>query len=89
MKSNLSVGLPIDLVVYKEGAFRSEDVVCIDESNPYFGMIHGTWGERLREVFESIENPQWGDGPATFPLRTPSARHEPIRKITHPGEKIV
>ena len=54
LKSNLSVGLPLDLVVYKEGALQSDDIVCIDEANPYFAMIRGTWGQRLREVFEGI-----------------------------------
>jgi predicted proteasome-type protease len=28
-------------------------MVCIDEQNPYFQMIHSTWGQRLREVFEA------------------------------------
>jgi putative proteasome-type protease len=89
LKSNLSVGLPIDLVVYKEGSLRSEDIVCIDEQNPYFGMIRNVWGQRLREVFESIEDPQWGAGQSQYPLRTTSGRYEPLRKITHPAEKLV
>jgi putative proteasome-type protease len=89
LKSNLSVGLPIDLVVYKEGAFQSDDIVCIDEQNPYFSMIRGTWGPRLREVFESIEDPQWGEGGSQFPIRVRGERYEPLRKITHPGEKLI
>ncbi len=59
LKSNLSVGLPLDLLVYRAGALQSDDVVCIDERNPYFQMIRSTWGQRLREVFESIDDPQW------------------------------
>ena len=51
-------------------------------------MIHDTWGQRLREVFQSIEDPLTG-GDAAFPLIVPSERHVPLRKITHPGEKIV
>jgi putative proteasome-type protease len=89
LKSNLSVGLPLDLLVYREGALQSQDIVCIDESNPYFSMIRGTWGRRLREVFESIEDPQWGTAESQYPLRVVSGRYEPLRKITHPGEKIV
>jgi putative proteasome-type protease len=89
LKSNLSVGLPIDLAVYKEGALRSDDVICIDEQNPYFTMIRGTWGRRLREVFDSMEDPQWGAGQSQYPLRCSPGRYEPLRKITHPGEKLV
>jgi putative proteasome-type protease len=89
LKSNLSVGLPIDLVVYKEGVLSSEDIVCIDEQNPYFAMIRSDWGQRLRDVFEGIQDPQWGPGQSQHPLRTPPGRYETLRKITHPGEKLV
>jgi putative proteasome-type protease len=89
LKSNLSVGLPLDLLVYEEGKFASDRVVCIDDQNPYFKMIHSTWGQRLREVFEGIEDPQWDGGAATHPLMSRSARYEPMRKITTPSERIV
>jgi len=89
LKSNLSVGLPLDLLVYREGEFRSDRVVCIDEHNPYFRMIRSTWGQRLKEVFEGIEDPRWDGGQAEHPLMTPSDRFEPMRKIAHPSERIV
>jgi putative proteasome-type protease len=115
LKSNLSVGLPLDLLVYETGALRSDQLVCIDEHNPYFQMIRGSWGQKLRQVFESIEDPQWAltrasiDDPewglaspgasgtdaqaaapaTTTPLCVRSSRYEPLRKITHPSEKIV
>ena len=92
LKSNLSVGLPLDLLVYRAGALQSDDVVCIDERNPYFQMIRSTWGQRLREVFESIDDPQWNatdGGAAAHPLRVASGRFEPMKKITTPDEKIV
>jgi putative proteasome-type protease len=89
LKSNLSVGLPLDLMVYEAGALRSDRMVCIDEHNPYFRMIRETWGQRLREVFEAIEDPQWNGGSAEHPLMTPAGRYELLRKISHPGEKIV
>jgi putative proteasome-type protease len=88
LKSNLSVGLPLDLLVYEEGRLRSERIVCIDESNPYFAMLRGTWGQRLREVFEGIEDPVWDGGDASHPLMV-EGRYETMRKIAHPGEKIV
>ena len=90
LKSNLSVGLPLDLVVYEAGRLESSQIVCIDDKNPYFQMIRNSWGEKLREVFESIDDPQWdGEGVALSPLRIPSTRYEAMRKITHSGEKIV
>jgi putative proteasome-type protease len=89
LKSNLSVGLPLDLLVYREGDFRSDHVVCIDEHNPYFRMIRSTWGQRLHEVFEGIDEPRWDGGDATHPLMVKSDRYEPMRKITQPSERIV
>jgi len=89
LKSNLSVGLPLDLVVYSANALRSDQIVCIDDGNPYFAMIHDTWGQRLRQVFEGIDDPQWDGGQAAHPLLVRSARFEVMRKISHPGEKVV
>jgi putative proteasome-type protease len=89
LKSNLSVGLPLDLLVYPANSLRTDQIVCVDEHNPYFQMIRGNWGLKLREAFESLEDPQWGTGPTTVPLCVASPRYEPMKKITHPGEKIV
>jgi putative proteasome-type protease len=89
LKSNLSVGLPLDLLVYREGEFQSERMVCIDEQNPYFHMIRATWGQRLKQVFEAIDDPHWEGGEVHHPLLVVSDRYPPMRKITHPGEKIV
>jgi putative proteasome-type protease len=89
LKSNLGVGLPLDLLVYTEGEFGSDRIVCIDDGNPYFQMIHSSWGQRLREVFDDLDDPRWDGGDTTHPLRVTSSRYEPMRKITHAGEKIV
>jgi putative proteasome-type protease len=89
LKSNLSVGLPLDLVVYERDALRSDRVVCIDEHNPYFHMIRATWGQRLRQVFESIDDPQWHGEAATHSLVVPGGRHAPLRKITTPDERLI
>src|SRR6201995_4772608 len=61
MKSNLSVGLPLDLAIYEADALQSDQITCIDDQNPYFRMLRDTWGQRLRDVFVSMEDPQWGD----------------------------
>lgn len=89
LKSNLSVGLPLDLLVYENGKLQSEQIAVIDDKNPYFQMIHSTWGERLREVFEGIDDPRWDGGDAAHPLMRASERYEPMRKIQSPDERIV
>ena len=89
LKSNLSVGLPLDLLVYRADSLEAQQIVCIDDKNPYFQMIHGTWGQRLREVFEGIDDPRWDGGDATHPLMVESERFDPMKKIGHASEKIV
>ncbi len=89
LKSNLSVGLPLDLVVYEVDKFQTEKVICIDENNPYFKMLHNTWGQRLREVFDSIEEPMWNGGKTDIPLVVPAARSLPLKKISNQNEKLI
>jgi putative proteasome-type protease len=56
LKSNLSVGLPLDLIVYENNRFATDRIVCLDADNPYLRMLHDSWGERLRHVFDSIDD---------------------------------
>jgi len=60
MRSNISVGLPIDLAVYETDAFTLRLQRRIDETDPYFQMVHNQWGEGLRRVFAQLPNPEWG-----------------------------
>jgi putative proteasome-type protease len=89
MKSNLSVGPPLDLVVYEANSFSSDKLVCIDMSNPYYRMLHTSWGQKLREVFDSLEDPVWDDAHTDTPLKVADARNQPLRKITRPEDKLV
>lgn len=89
LKSNLSVGLPLDMVVYEANQFQTNKVVCIDEQNPYFKMLHNSWGQKLREVFDSIEDPMWNGETTAVPLMSQSSRNMPLKKISTPEEKLI
>jgi len=89
LKSNLSVGLPLDLVVYEVDSFSTSKVVCIDEHNPYFRMLHDSWGQKLREVFDSIEDPAWGGGATSVPIMVTPSRSKPLKKITTHLDKLI
>ena len=54
LRSNLTVGLPIDLLVLREGALKIERQRRITEDDPYFRMIRERWSSALREAFQSI-----------------------------------
>jgi len=90
MKSNLSVGPPLDLVVYEANRFETDKIVCIDMQNPYYRMLHSSWGQKLREVFDSLEDPVWDDEAHTdIPLLPTDGKSKPLKKITRPEEKLI
>ena len=88
LKSNLSVGLPLDLLVYEANSLHAQRIVHIDDHDPYFRMIRESWGHRLRDVFESIPNPSWDVGSSETTLRAAQAQQleslNPLRKINAP-----
>ncbi|HSC16872.1 MAG TPA: peptidase, partial [Gammaproteobacteria bacterium] len=59
MKSNLSVGLPLDLVCYRADSFVVDQHKLIDDQDAYFSSIRKSWGQQLRKVFDELPNPQW------------------------------
>ena len=59
IRSNLTVGLPLDLVIVRRDEYRVSSHVDIDADNRYFQMIRGAWGDALREAFSALPNPDW------------------------------
>lgn len=59
MRSNISVGLPIDLMVYEAGSLKVGIKRRIEEGDPYFTSIHTKWGDGLKTLFTQLPNPNW------------------------------
>ena len=59
MRSNISVGMPIDLVILPNNRLRVALQRRIVETDPYFSMLHQEWGEGLRRVFAQLPDPDW------------------------------
>jgi putative proteasome-type protease len=86
LKSNLSVGLPLDLLIYEADSLHASRIIHIDENDSYFRMIRTTWGQRLREVFESLPNPACGsDAHGHAVLQSPA---QPEQQALHPIRKV-
>ena len=87
IRSNLSVGLPLDLLVYEADSLQATQLINIDESNAYFRMIRSSWGQRLRDVFDSIPDPSWDQAASSVQAHTgvqQSQAMNPINKIAGP-----
>ena len=56
------------------GQIKGERPVTVDESNPYFKMIHQLWGEKLREAFNSIAEPSWSGAHKASAISTPAKK---------------
>ena len=55
LRSNLSVGLPIDLLTYETGTLKIEHTKRIGLDDPYFKMLSTEWSKALRTAFANIE----------------------------------
>lgn len=65
LKSNLSVGLPLDLLLYRRDAFEVDTRLRIEAGNPYFTDLGRQWGDRIRQAFIDMpELPLAGRGQA-------------------------
>lgn len=59
MRSNLTVGLPIDLVCYERDTLRLSHVRCFDENDPYMRTLSQSWNEGVRRAFAQLPNFAW------------------------------
>ena len=50
-----------DLACYRANELRLSLKRRINESDPYYNMIHNQWGEGLRRVFAQLPDPYWED----------------------------
>lgn len=54
IRSNLSVGLPIDLLQYKADSFDASNKRRIADDDVYFNQLRKNWAEGLKRVFTEL-----------------------------------
>lgn len=67
MRSNLGVGLPIDLLVVRRGEMKPELNYRIEPTEPYFQDLRARWSSALRTAHLSIPKPPYATPPAKEP----------------------
>jgi putative proteasome-type protease len=59
MRSNLSVGMPIDLVVVRRDSCVADLIYRIEPGEPYFTDLRERWSEALRAAHLAIPRPPY------------------------------
>jgi putative proteasome-type protease len=59
MRSNLSVGMPIDLICYERDSLEVRMRRRFDQGDPYFTALSKAWGEGALAVFRQLPELQW------------------------------
>lgn len=59
MKSNISVGPPINIIMYKADSFEIRHTLQLRLGAPYLAKIRKLWEESVRQAFEAMPNIEW------------------------------
>jgi putative proteasome-type protease len=80
LRSNVSVGPPLDLLCYEADALRVTRFVTVNGDNEYFQLMSRSWGQRLRQAFVDLPNPTWTDSGESQPVRATPPGPQAVRK---------
>ena len=78
-KSNLLVGLPVDILIYRRDSLALDPVIRFESDNAYYREISKKWGESLRDAFKALP-----DFDIDSVSGCPVARDRPDRAIRKP-----
>ncbi|MDD4946564.1 MAG: peptidase [Gallionella sp.] len=56
MRSNLSVGMPIDMACYSRHSLQLAQIHRFDDQDNYMQRLHKSWGEGVRAAFAELPN---------------------------------
>jgi len=59
LRSNLTVGLPVDLMVYRRDTLKVALKRRINEDDQYFRALRESWSKALRDAYRAIPRPDW------------------------------
>ena len=59
MRSNLSVGMPIDLICYERDTLQVRKRRRFEQGDAYFNALSKEWSEGVRAVFKQLPDFQW------------------------------
>ena len=54
MQSNVTVGPPIELLIYEKDSLVFNRYLCLEENDPYLMALRSSWAANIREAFENL-----------------------------------
>ena len=75
MQSNLAVGPPLHILVYRRDSFEAPERIELAADDPYLTTLGREWDEGTRRLFQRLPDPPWLPGDA-------GTRAAPARKRT-------
>jgi putative proteasome-type protease len=57
IRSNLSVGPPIDLLRYETGSFSIANLITVEDGHPYWGALKAAYAEGLATLVDTLSPP--------------------------------
>ncbi len=60
LRSNLTVGMPLDLLTMDRDSLHIGRWRRINEDDPYFSMVRAGWSGALRSALVGLPSPEWG-----------------------------
>jgi len=80
IRSNVSVGLPIDLAVVRDGDLAVSHRMRLDADTPLYVEIHDAWSQRLESAVRTLPRFDWEPPQAPAPdASRPQQRPAPAR----------
>lgn len=65
IRSNITVGPPIELLLYANGRFTEGRHLSLNENDPYYRALSDAWSEGLRRALNNLPPFEWEQEPKT------------------------
>jgi putative proteasome-type protease len=60
MRSNATVGPPVELLVYERNSLRLDRHATLEENDPYLMEVHAAWDKEIKVAFSKLTTYKWG-----------------------------
>jgi predicted proteasome-type protease len=91
MRSNVSVGPPLDLMIYRRDSLKPGFTIRLEDDDPYLQAIRDGWGGAIYKAFHDISHdPGWKilrAKAAAARAALTSIQHACARKSSVPGRR--